>query len=657
MIGMQPQQMQPAQPAQPMMPGQAQPMMPGQAAPQGPAQMPPGIQSLLGQPPGKPAAGVDAQTPVLQSMNLEQLTQLFVQQMLPGAPKKFEPITILSEIGKKTAELEAQAAAKNAAVTAQNAQQQGLGSITQQVLQKAAQAKQQQPQETQMAARGGLMRGYADGGVVAFQFGGSAVSQAVGDFPGYQNPEFDENGLPRSRSEREAIIVRNAQAKAAYERYRAAQARAATPAPRSLTSLSTPQGFPIEAIRRMQEFPPVGPRGGETPEDRERVQAQLATTPPIPKAIDQTELDRVKQLTQQGPQFDIRNPASAIPQLEAQLARVSPSERAGIQRQIDLLRQRMATQSAASQQQTPEMMVGPQPPEATRSLAPSPPAAPQGLPAALEKLLSDRESTLRTRMGVPEDVAAGRAGLDALMRQQIESEERLARQREAEAARLYQERTGRLEIDPLALAANISTKKGEVVGSLARALAGERGRIATATEAARKEREFAQREAQEIDRNTSKMRVLEAQRQQAVREKDYDRANALEDQLATLRLETAKLTQDYQDKQESLRLQGITAEAAKTQAETGKTVAGKPTSEIQLLEWSRSPENKKLYDEAQSAKREEDRRVKLLELYIKNQLQLADKYPTFEDFYAAFGQTTGKAPESQFRVIGSRPKE
>lgn len=61
-------------------------------------------------------------------------------------------------------------------------------------------------------------------------------------------------------------------------------------------------------------------------------------------AIDLPKMMEVRRQTQQGPSFSISDPRSAIPQLEQQLGRVGPSERAGIERELVKLRQRAATQ-------------------------------------------------------------------------------------------------------------------------------------------------------------------------------------------------------------------------------------------------------------------------------------------------------------------------
>lgn len=92
--------------------------------------------------------------------------------------------------------------------------------------------------------------------------------------------------------------------------------------------------------------------------------------PSTPPQVNQVELDRVKRLTEQGPQFDIGSPSTAIPQLEAQLGRVGPSERAGIERELGRLRQRMAAQPAAMPAGQPPEMPAAMPPEGGQPAVP-----------------------------------------------------------------------------------------------------------------------------------------------------------------------------------------------------------------------------------------------------------------------------------------------
>lgn len=145
---------------------QAQPQMPGQAPMPGQAMMP-------GMQPGRggPSPGINPQTPMLEKLSLDQLKQLYMQSMLPGSSAPVQPYAILSAISKKAQEAKMMQALQNASAQQQNAYQQGIGSIAEQVLQQADNA-----QEPVMARHGGEMHGYAGGGIVAFKNGGDALS-------------------------------------------------------------------------------------------------------------------------------------------------------------------------------------------------------------------------------------------------------------------------------------------------------------------------------------------------------------------------------------------------------------------------------------------------------------------------------------------------
>ena len=126
------------------------------------------------------------------------------------------------------------------------------------------------------AASGGEMRvqGYADG---------NAVKQEA-PFPGWENPLVDADGLPRSPAGRAATEDRNARRRAAYEAQQAAKRRTEqTAAQRPLTSLTTAHGVPIEMVRAMQEWNPVGRGAGETAEERETRVAREGPTLPTPR--------------------------------------------------------------------------------------------------------------------------------------------------------------------------------------------------------------------------------------------------------------------------------------------------------------------------------------------------------------------------------------
>jgi len=168
--------------------------------------------------------------------------------------------------------------------------------------------------------------------------------------------------------------------------------------------------------------------------------------------------------------------------------------------------------------------------------------------------LQNRLSALRTRQGVPEEILSGQAGIERLMAEQIANEQRMRDERMAEARRMYEARQGELKPDIARILRSISSKPGELFTSLGDETTREEQRVRTGKEEARKELTAAQRESEEAGRNILKMRVLEAQRVQAIREKRYDDANRIEDQIAELRDKIAGQDIDALKTQADIRL-------------------------------------------------------------------------------------------------------
>jgi hypothetical protein len=160
----------------------------------------------------------------LKNMPMEQLKMLF-QNPQPGSPPLWAVISALAE---KQKEAQAVQAAMGQGAMAQNAQMQQQPPVAAQVVQ---------------AAQGGIMQGYAGGGAVAFKDAGVVP-------PGLMNPDVDEDGLPRSKNEREQIIDYNNRVKAAYQQRAQAQARQA-----QLAQATAPKpAYPEEAKRRLEQF-------------------------------------------------------------------------------------------------------------------------------------------------------------------------------------------------------------------------------------------------------------------------------------------------------------------------------------------------------------------------------------------------------------------
>ena len=149
--------------------------------------------------------------------------------------------------------------------------------------------------------------------------------------------------------------------------------------------------------------------------------------------------------------------------------------------------------------------------------------------------LENRLSELRTRRGVPDEIAAGQAGIERLMAEQIANEQRMRDERMAEARKLYESRQGELKPDIARVLRNLNSRSGALFESLGEGVEKEEQRVRTGKEESRKELTAAQRESEEAGRNILKLRMLEAQRVQAIRQdrqKDVDR---IDDQIAELR--------------------------------------------------------------------------------------------------------------------------
>lgn len=165
-----------------------------------------------------------------------------------------------------------------------SAAQQGQQALAQMQQQQGTVADEKLAQVLQGA---GGMRRMATGGIVALAEGGVSAAE-----PTYENPDFDEEGRPRGATEKAEIIRRNRLRQQAFERTRQG-------APRSLMNArETAQiQMPPEALRLLQEFPPSGPRGGETPDDRAALAARLnaAGAPVIPVLDERDPLARGAQ--------------------------------------------------------------------------------------------------------------------------------------------------------------------------------------------------------------------------------------------------------------------------------------------------------------------------------------------------------------------------
>lgn len=235
------------------------------------------------------------------------------------------------------------------------------------------QQQEQQKQQAMQQLMSGIARApgaanvmparMAGGGIIAFQQAGAvpAVSYPVAPQPrvqasyGYKElrEAAEKLGIPFSISMPRDQYEKTKQRLNEYLRSGQLPAEEPKPAPEPRMAGASPEEMGGEAM-----VPPDTSGGlmgllkkgataiktgvlGERPSFYSEELGYGPPPPPPPPQPNQAELDRVKQLTQQGPQFDISSPATAIPQLEAQLGRVGPSERSGIERELARLRQRV----------------------------------------------------------------------------------------------------------------------------------------------------------------------------------------------------------------------------------------------------------------------------------------------------------------------------
>ncbi len=293
----------------PMQGGPMQGPMPGQAPQQMPGMMPQQ---------GAPTPG--AMTGSLKSMPLDQLKMMYMNPQ-PNSPPLWAVISALAE---KQKEAQAMQMAQGQQAMAQNAQMQQEPPVAAQVMQSA-----EQMQEPVMAAQGGMLQGYAGGGAVAFRDAGVV---------GLQNPEYDEEGLPRTNEERQRIERNN---RIFLEQQRNVEAQKQLQAQKARvreTSGVVPQ-------QQLDFYRSTG---------REKLNIPVSMEAPMSAPERSTVMPGAAAA--QPTAFDITNPSSINAlRMAAQDTRLPEAERADLQRRIAMLAQQApsrgiqaAAQAAAS---------------------------------------------------------------------------------------------------------------------------------------------------------------------------------------------------------------------------------------------------------------------------------------------------------------------
>ena len=548
-------------------PGQPQgqpPQAPGQAAPPGQGQPPmPGMQPGA----GGPQSGVQSLTPALAQMNKQQL---LMEMMNPNS--QIPKFALLSAIDQKVKQEKAMQAVQGSMAQGQNAQNQQQGSVAQSILQEAMQGAQQPP--TQMARHGGLMHVYADGGAVAFQFGGAAQAFPVSSSPRSALEEYNEakrqlvaatqsgdsrsvqiylNKMQRLRDRIEPSLLAEAEQQTSIAQAPAVVAQQLEGPPPSVLP-------PIEDARRRSDIPPEG----------------MVVAQPAPRA-DVTTKQRLPAVRPPGaaPQ---RPPAATSP--FAGLASLVPKPDPELE---------AAFKSARD-------AAGPTA-EQTRLLEEKQAAEMEGRRAA---------ETGRSKRAEDERARTTRAYEEALSGQQG----------------IFGPR-GLLEI-----AAAIDPRRGQIMGSLARGAAGVMAREEKAKKEAKTEYDRAQQlYSQELNAlDAIKLATLE--RDTAIAKGRVDEARAAEARRAQLQIDYNKLKDERFRAQQKFELDRAQAEAtaayqqrvagaSERQATAAETTAKKPAAEIQFMEYLKKPENFALKEKIESAKRADDRMVKLQEIFSK----------------------------------------
>jgi hypothetical protein len=424
--------------------------LPQQAAP-GQSQ---GIQAALPQmkpQPGGPTSAPQAFIGPLTQQDVPQLLQEF------NNPQSQYPKFAVLAAMKERQEKDRMRQAIQGQGAMQQAQQQ-RGTVADDVL---AQAQMGQQPPPVMAAQGGMMRGYASGGPVAFAEGG--VSQEFGDSP-------EALAMDELRVREAQIAKKRAEDRARYEFLKNAA--------------------PEVAARMAAENPELLP---PSPSAAASVATRVGT-----------EKGRATNLT--GDMRPTTLPPSAPRRPPGGPAVPSQPAPAGIQ-----------------------------------ALSAAPPTE-----DAVQRLVAEQVAAARARQaaGQPPELVAANKGIAALAEESIAAQraeaEELKRERLAAQAAAQARKERGLTAKEWFDLANFSTRRGEGVGSLARAASGVLGGREAAAEAARKEDILAQREQRGMQGNIRQAQMLEMVRKQQLAKGDFEEAAKTQAQIDALLMGGAK---------------------------------------------------------------------------------------------------------------------
>lgn len=457
---------------------QGQPQMPGQAPMPGQAAMP-GMQPGRGGPP----PGINPQTPMLEKLNLDQLKQLYMQSMLPGSSAPVQPYAILSAISKKAQEAKMMQALQNASAQQQNAYQQGIGSIAEQVLQQADDA-----QEPVMARHGGELHGYAGGGIVAFAEGDAVWRKRL-----------LAAGVP------ESFIAELEARKAGPEQIESDARRAGYMGakPAGVESQRTPTSFETINFARVDED----------------------AAPPAPAPVE----------------------ASGIAQAPGAAVGIEPS---GIAQNFE------------------------EPPTPPIPIAPAKPELPTELKAAYERRIANAamspEQLRLLEQKQAEEMKTRRSILEAAEKRAGAAETRAKEDYETEKAGIPQMYGPEFFFQ---LAGDISTKRGEELGSAGKSVARFMAEQRKAQTAARKDYRTAQDAADRMRTASETIRLATAERDAAIAKNQIDIARAAQDKIDQAGLEYEKAKYEREQSAIKVALEERKTDALEKRAEAAATSA------------------------------------------------------------------------------------
>lgn len=548
--------------------------------------------------------GLQSLMPELRGMDLQQLGS-----MLVSGQKDVPANLIIAAMTEQQQAAETADAVKRQMAMVQNAQQ-PKGTIAQQVVQRAMQ---------------GAAQGYAGGGAVAFRNGGALKFQTAGAVPpGLLNPDFDEEGLPRGKTERENIIDYNNKVRAAYDRQMRAKAaqspRTAAPSMQQIAETMTGRS-------QQEEF--YKPRNPEayTPEA-------------LAYRVSGAQPTDTSKLFASGPP---ESPMMPVPEIQ-----IAPSRAASGAGPTGVQQRQPGSAPAAS--------------------------ADTGLPvdtpidmSAYRQRLENLASEMRTGSQPSEAVLFGRQGLAALAAQNIAEQRKEAKDAETAAKAELERRLQYTRSSPFSdaqslfrIAAAIDPRRGKGMGSLSGAISGEMEKRTAAGEEAQKAFATSQEGARQRNALIRQAQFLEATRAHAEAVGDDATERQARQQLATLYTELEKFNVDVQQKSKDQALARYNAQSQRMGAQAQMKSAGKPTAQETLRSWFESdPKGFSAFIEAQNEPKSAAAiRKSLMEQWSKN-IMLQSKFPNFEDFVTTMTPPTSGAGAGggEFKVLSSRPKQ